>query len=193
MSLHAPDLKAPRFRKSKEGSLNKEFINTLRKNVKSAKDLTDDEIKNIILTFNGNVWKNIIEKRDGVDLPEQLGHIFVGTCKPRKNKITDFVATIKYNKPIQHKNWESDQHLAKIFYTNHISKYKFRNFELWGFNAVRQFKRTLSKEYPYRWKQYIQVEPNLKISCLYNENFKYRVKEKKIETIDINTYNEFDI
>ena len=143
-----PDLNAPRFRKESEGTLNKEFIALIRKELASVRDLTDDDIKDIILSFNGNVWKTVVEKRDGVELPEQLGHIFIGTCPAKKSKNVDFKATTQHMKAIQHRNWESDQHLAKIFFTNYGTKYRFKNHELWGFTAVRQFKRTVGQEYP---------------------------------------------
>jgi hypothetical protein len=187
-----PDLNAPRFRKESEGTLNKEFIALIRKELASVRDLTDDDIKDIILSFNGNVWKTVVEKRDGVELPEQLGHIFIGTCPAKKSKNVDFKATTQHMKAIQHRNWESDQHLAKIFFTNYGTKYRFKNHELWGFTAVRQFKRTVGQEYPKRWKQYIEVDSTKKISAVYKKNEYYLGKQERAEN-KIDTYNEFDL
>lgn len=192
MNTNVPDLNAPRFRRKTEGTLNKEFIDTLRENVSSVKELTDEEIKKIVTTFNGHVWNKVIEKRDGVDLPEQIGHIFVGTCPPKKKKNIDFKSSLQYMQTIQHRNWESDQHLAKIFFTNYATKYKFKHHELWGFAPIRQFKRALAKAYPEKWKQYVEIDPRLKISSIYKaESYKMDRQEKAVQKIE--TYNEFDI
>jgi hypothetical protein len=192
MITNAPDLNAPRFRNKTEGTLNKEFLEALRENVKSVKTLTDSEIKNLIVTFNGNVWKKVIDKRDGVDLPEQLGHIFIGTCQPPKSKNVDFKSSMQHLKVVQHRNWESDNYLAKIFFTNYATKYKFKNHELWGFTPIRQFKRTLAKEYPKRWKQYVEIDSGKKISGLYKmRSLKIEKQERtRCITINKNGYNK---
>lgn len=44
-------------------------------------------------------------------------------------------------------NLDTDGKLAKIFYTNLSTKYRFKNRELWQFKAVRQFKRTVAEVY----------------------------------------------
>lgn len=186
-----PDLHAPRFRRSAEGTLNNEFCDQLRQAIPAARDLTNAQIKEIISTFNGHVWEMVIEKRDGVELPEQIGHLFIGTCPPKKRKNVDFKASADYLKVIQHRNWESDQYLAKIFFTTYGTKYRFKNHELWGFAPTRAFKRTVGKTYPTHWKRYVEVDPNLKLSSIYRSN-SWAIEREEHAKDQMATYNEFE-
>ena len=162
--MNKPDLNAPRFRKSRCGTMNADFIKKLKEKVPSSSNLSNQQIKLIISKFNENVWKSFIDQRDGVELPEQIGHLFIGTCPPPKKKNIDFKASEEYVETVQHRNFESDQYLAKIFFTTFGSKYRFKNHDLWAFDATRDFSRTVSATYPENWKKYLQVDPKIKIS-----------------------------
>lgn len=186
------DLHAPRFRRIAEGTLNREFISIIRESVPAAKNLTAAEIKEIISTFNGVMWQMVVDKRDGVEIPEQIGHLFIGTCPPKKHKNVDYKTTLEYMKVIQHRNWESDQHLAKIFFTTYGTKYRFKNNELYGFVPTRDFKRTVGKTYPERWKQYVQVDPNMKMAGLYR-SLQYHMDRQESAKAQVDTYNEFEL
>lgn len=190
--MNKPDLNAPRFRKMTDGTLNTDFIKMLKEKVPSSVNLTSQEIKSIISTFNENVWKSVIDKRDGVELPEQIGHLFIGTCPPPKKKNIDFKASENYLHTVQHRNYESDQYLAKIFFTTFGSKYRFKNHELWAFDATRNFSRTVSTTYPENWKKYLQVDPKVKISNIYKSNV-YRLEKKDEEQELLKHYDEFEL
>jgi hypothetical protein len=190
-----PNLKAPRFRRNTAGTLNKDFIKELKQKVPAARDFTDKKIKEIITAFNGVLWEEAINKRDGVEIPEQIGHLFIGTCPAKKRKNVDFKQTASYMEVIQHRNYESDQHLAKIFYTTYSTfgtKYRFKNHELWGFIATRDFKRTVGKTYPLKWKQYLEVNPNIKISSMFRSNI-YKIERKEADQLSLQNYDEFEI
>ena len=90
-------------------------------------------------------WSN--RNRDGVELPDSLGYLFIGTCPPAKGVNTDYSLSKEYGKVLQNKNWETDGNIGKIFYTNYSTKYRFKNRELWQFTAVRNFKRSVAKKY----------------------------------------------
>jgi len=191
--IKKPDLNAPRFRKTSCGTLTLDFIKYFRMKFPQYASLTNLEIKNIIQTFNENVWKATIELRDGVELPSQIGHIFIGTCPPPKTRYNmDMKVSIEYMQKIKHRNWESDQHIAKIFFTTFANKYKFRNHELWAFNATREFSRTVSATYPKNWKKYIEVNPYVKISKVFNSN-NYKLERKEATKDLLQEYDEFDI
>jgi hypothetical protein len=189
-SLKKPDVKAPRYRKSIQGTLNGEFVDMLKENVPGSRVLDINDIKNIIKAFNGNLWNAVIENRDGVEIPHQLGHLFIGTCKKSLNKNIDFKKSGEYGQVVSHQNWESDQHLAKIFFTTHALKYKFKNHELWSFQPTRNFKRAVSKAYPLNWKKYVQIDPKVKISTMFRKE--PVVYNEKVEDFDIDSYNEFE-
>ena len=97
----------------------------------------------------------------------------------------DYSLSKKYGKVLQNQNWETDGNLAKIFYTNYSTKYKFRNREMWRFEACRDFKRTVAKTYPENWTMYINMTDKSKVSQLY-----YRQDEKCKEAFK--KYNEFE-
>jgi hypothetical protein len=90
---------------------------------------------------------------------------------------------------IQHRNWESDNYLAKLFYTNYYdSKYGFKFHEIWAFKGCREFTKEIGKAYPENWKKYIQVDHTLKISKLYNRYMGDRRRDK----IDIERLKSYD-
>ena len=146
----------------------------------------------IIATFNGKVWQEVIDNRNGIELPESLGNIFVGTCRsPIVRTNSDFGSS---NKSLIHtrlKNYETNGHLAKIFYSNYSSKYAFLFREIWEFKGTRDFTRSVSAAYRKDWKKYIVVENDRLISKLYN---KARNKQWSIENSKIipENYNEFE-
>jgi hypothetical protein len=186
-----PDLNAPRYRPKKLNLTNIDIYNKFLEENPHLERICLNKFKEVIKTFNGKIWQSVIESRDGVELPEQLGYIFIGTC-PRKKSNVDFKKSEHYGVKIQNQNWESDQYVAKIFYTNYEGKYKFRNHELWGFTAVRDFKRSVGQTYPKEWKKYVMVDNMVRVSRIFrNQSF---VQFKKKETKDLlQEYDEFNL
>lgn len=187
-----PNLNAPRYRRTAEGTLNTDSIKSIQEKIPAAKALSVEQIKKIIYTFNQNLWQTAIESRDGVEVPEQIGHLFIGTCPPKKKPNVDFKRSADYLKVIQHRNWESDQYLAKIFYTTYGTKYRFKNHELWGFEATRAFKRTVGATYPEKWKQYVEVDPTKKISSMFRSSV-YEIERQEQAKDMMKDYNEFEL
>lgn len=187
-----PDLKAPRFRPNKLTLSNKDFYESfIREHRQYANQVTLDQFKEVFKTFNGLIWQTVVEERDGVELPEQLGYIFIGTC-PRKKSNVDFKKSEHYGYVVQNQNWESDHYVAKIFYTNFETKYRFRHHDMWSFSALRDFKRTVAKTYPTEWKKYVVVDNMVRISRMFR---KQSYKQMKVaETVNLlETYDEFNL
>lgn len=186
-----PDLNAPRFRPKKLNVLNAAFCEKFYKEHPKYRYLSCEQIKNIVTTMNTTIYQTVIEKRDGVELPEQLGYLFIGTCPRKVSDNPDMVKSQQYGRLIQNQNWESDQYVAKIFYTNFETKYRFAFHEMWGFQGIRDFKRTVAKTYPTEWKKYVVVDNLQKVSKLFRV---HRHKEfQKKDTLDqLQYYNEFD-
>lgn len=161
--------KGPRYKAPRYNVLSTDAVKQLSKRedclVKDPK-----LIRSIIIAANQAIAETVLDFRDGIELPEQLGHIFLGTCQPKVRKNVDFKTSMDYLKVIQHRNWESDNYLAKIFYTNYGTKYKFKFHELWGFKGCRRFTKRVGEVYPENWKKYIQVDHTLKISKLYRRH-----------------------
>lgn len=190
--FRTPDVTAPRFRQEAVDIVNKQFFEKFREKFPKYKKISDSEIKRIIKTFNETFWNTVIETRDGVQLPEGLGHIFIGTCESAKTENVDFAKSKKYGTLVTNKNWETDGKLAKIFYTSYSSKYKFSFRECWSFIACRNFKRSVAKNYPENWTMYIQVDPSKKLRKMYTA-ISLRNKKNNELTGQLSNYNEFDI
>ncbi len=186
-----PDLNAPRYRPKKLNLTNTEFYNKFIEENPKHSHLTINQFKEIIKTFNGKIWETVINERDGIQLPEQLGYLFIGSC-PRKKSNVDFKKSNSYGVVLQNQNWESDQFTAKIFYTNYETKYRFKNHELWGFKGVRDFTRSVGKTYPTEWKKYIQVDNLIRVSRLFRIQ-KFKQTKKEEETDLLKNYDEFNL
>jgi hypothetical protein len=187
-----PDLNAPRYRPKKLNLTNSNVYNQFVQENPRFSSLTATQFKEVVSTFNGKIWNKVIESRDGVELPEQLGYLFIGTCPRKQGDNPDFRKSNQYGKKIQNQNWESDQYVAKIFYTNFETKYRFKHHEMWGFTGLRDFKRTVAKTYPQEWKKYVQVDNLVKVSLLFR---KHKFKDfKKNETQKLlEEYDEFNL
>lgn len=187
-----PDLKAPRYRITRKLLLNKKLHARFVDEFPEHKDTSCELFKDIIKNFNQEIWETAVHTRDGVEFPEGLGYTFVGTCSPPKKKNTDPVASARLNTRVSHRNFESDNFLAKIFYTNFASKYKFKDREVWKFTGVRDYKRTVAKVYPEKWKMYVQVDNFQRISKLFDKHKKkdYAISMTKPVSAE---YNEFAI
>lgn len=203
--LKKPDLNAPRCRADVHKIIcriknnhsieySHKFLDEFKKEYPQYATVTNDQVVDILENFHGKLWDHALNNRDGVELPEGLGYIFLGTCASAKKYNTDFGASIKMGVTVRHRNFESDNCLGKIFYTNFASKYKFKNREMWFFTATRDFKRAVPKVYPQNWKLYVQVESGKNISKYLKtarKNDYYRILEKTFTVEE--SYNEFDL
>lgn len=190
--FRAPDLNAPRYRSKSLDILNKEFYDAFRTAFPKYAYLTNRQIREIIREVNGKIWETILEERDGIELPEQLGCIFIASCPPKKTPNVNYKLSSEMQQHIQHRNWESDQFLAKIFYTNWGSKYRFMFSNLWGFDAVRQFSRSVAKVYPENYKKYVVLDDIKHINKLFRK-YSYRMKKEEEEAVSLEHYDEFDL
>lgn len=192
-NIKKADLNAPRFRKTNHRSFDQEFLNKVRERFPQYSHISDEEIKKIIYTFNENIFNEVINVRDGVEIPSQIGHLFIGTCPPSKKRANiDMKLSLEYMQKIKHRNFESDQHIAKIFFTTYGTKFRFKHHDLWAFNATRDFSRAVSASYPENWKKYLQVDPGIKISNAYkNQTYKMDLKIQNEKSLE--DYNEFDL
>lgn len=188
-----PDLNAPRFYQRPHNLITEDFIERLVEKYPKYKGIQKRDIKSIVKTFNTNSWKEVIETRDGVRLPESVGSLFIGTCPPPKVQYNpDYNLLNKENIVASNKNWETDGNIAKIFFTSYSEKYKYRFREHWMFHPVRLFKRTVAQEYPKNWNMFHRVDPKKKLSdqfikALNKDKFEARAKE------NLKTYNDLEL
>jgi hypothetical protein len=161
-TFNKPNLSAPRFKKKRETMLNGKFYQELKNKYQECKNLDKKEIRNIIETFNKEIVETIITDRNGFELPEGLGYLFIGAVKIKKKKVVDYKNSLKHGVLITHKNWNTDGYVGKIVYTNYKAKYRFKNAQIWGFKAARTFSRYMSKEFTKRWNTYKVLIENVR-------------------------------
>ena len=190
--FRGPDVKAPRFRQKVLTVTDKKFFDRFREKYPKYKSMSNTEIRSIIKKFNQALYESVIDTRDGVQLPEGLGTIFIATCQHAKSSNIDYGKSKKYGVSVSNKNWDTDGKLAKIFYTSYASKYKFSFRECWAFTACRQFKRSVAKTYPENWTMYVQVDPHRKLRKMYTATVLKNMRKKKLDS-QLTNYNEFDL
>ena len=91
-----PNIKGPRFRPDVYQVMNPKLFNDFRKKHLRYKDVSDKDLRKIGKAFNILFWENVIDVRDGVELPEGLGYVFVGTCQASKKNNINFGKSQKY-------------------------------------------------------------------------------------------------
>lgn len=186
-----PDVKAPRYRPQRHIVLSKDFVKRLKEKYPNLRDLSHTEIRKVISKFNELMYKTIINTRDGLELPNNLGYLFVGACQRPTWHNKDYSKSALYLTDIRHRNFESDEKLAKIFYSNYQKKYLFRNRDLWEFKGHRNFTREVAKTFPENWNRYVQVDKNKHISRILK---KEKAKEiAKILNPMPDNYDEFNL
>lgn len=188
--FNKPDLHAPRFRPKRTNILNKALFNDFLEKFPEYNGITLEQFKSIIHTFNEELYNGIIQNRDGVELPEGLGFVFMGTCPSAKKQNIDIKKSIEYGVAATHQNWDSDHNLLKIFYTNHTSKYPLLHKQVWAFKAVKQFRKAASDAYKEQWPRYIVVDPMQKISAMFTKMRKRDFIAEEVKNIP-DDYNEF--
>lgn len=186
-----PDLNAPRYRPKKLNFTNTDFYHQFVKDNPRFNSISMDKFKKVISSFNGKIWETAVQDRDGIELPEQLGFIFIGTC-PRKKSNVDFGKSIQHGVVLQHQNWDSDNYMAKIFYTNYETKYRFKHNDLWGFAGLRNFRREVAKTYPIEWKKYVMVDNLVRVSRIFRKQKFKQYKEDLTQQL-LEEYDEFNL
>ena len=188
-----PDLNAPRYREKVFSVLNSKLLKEFKEKYPKYKDLDLDQFKNIVKQFNDTVWQQVIDNRDGVELPDGLGFIFIASTPASKHKNNiNFNKSAELGVTVHNQNWETDNRLAKIMYSNYNAKYRYAFRDVWSFYAVRQFKRTVAKTFADNHMRYVQLTGTVRVSDIFS-----KVVNRKIETRNydnsIDEYNEFEI
>ncbi len=190
--IRKPNLKGPRFRERRISVLTIKTLKKFKSRYPEHNSLDLATFKNIVMTFNKLIVESIIANRNGVELPDGLGYIFMGTCPSPKKKNIDYGKSLNYGIETTHKNWDSDNKLLKIFYTNNSTKYPFKNKNVWSFKANKEFRQKASLEYKDNWAKYIEVPPSKKISSMFNKHRKKQYMEN-LKPIIPEGYDEFKI
>jgi len=185
-NFRKPDLHKPRYRAPRKNVHDEEFIKLLQEKQPEFKKVKTRDIIDIIRRFNKEkIVDTVINTREGVDLTQGIGRLFIGSCSAVKKENVDFGKSIKYGMKVMHKNWVTDGQLGKIFYTNTTVKCKIEDNTLWIFKPARLFKRKVAKLFPENWKMYIEVNGKDYVSNYHKPRV---IKNKQVGE----DYNEFE-
>lgn len=185
------DRTKPRFRPDRHEPINDKFMKELNEKVPATKEMVKKDISKLIKDFNDYVRAYVCENREGVELPQGIGYLFLGVCKNSANTI-DMLMSTKHKQKISFKNWNSDGRLGKIFYSNSSVKYKIVDNNLWIFRPAREFKKDSSRAFSENWKIFIEIDPKIKLSTYFRDHsYQREVEKRKKEYAE--KYNEFNI
>lgn len=180
------DLNAPRVRKTFYNTLNRDLYKEFVKENPDTK-VTWEKFEYIIRTSTEVMVDIVCSHREGVDMLNSLGKLMIGACNKKKDKNYDWVLSSKHEKNVEHKNWESNKYLCKIFYSSFETKYKFPLINHWTFKPSRFFQRAASKAFRLNWNFFWKVPPLQKIGKLKEQgirSIKMIKNEKKGKRMD---------
>lgn len=189
----APDLSAPRYREKVFGVLNSRLLEEFKEKYPQYKDLDIHQFTQIVKEFNEAVWKEVIEYRDGVELPDGLGFLFIASTPASKHKNNiDFKESARLGVTVHNQNWDTDNRLAKIMYSSYNAKYRYAFREIWGFQAVRQFKRSVAQTFPDNYQRYVQLSDTDRVKDIFNKVVDRKIEKRNYDN-SIDEYNEFEL
>ena len=110
-----PDLKASRNRLKKYNVQTKEFFNDFRNKYPEYKHLKDTELRKKLRLINEWIIEEILNTRDGVELPQGIGYMFIGSCPKKISPNPDMQKSYIYNQVVNN--------LKDMFYEYKESSY----------------------------------------------------------------------
>lgn len=187
-----PDLNAPRFRKSNYSVIDDNFISDFLQEHPEYSDMPELSkkgfIKKKINQFNSYIWKHVLNNRDGIDLPERLGVVFVGAKTSIYNPVK-YGLSASVGKEVRTTNPETNGLIAKVFYSRHSRNHGITVKTMWGFKICREFARSVASVFKTSYNKFRRVENKRQLMIL----FEQRTKRKTSGSAYIpNDYNEFE-
>ena len=202
-----PDLHAPRNRKQVKDFLSRpdkdpfKFFARLKQQNPELKKYTNKEIGGWIMAFNKQMADEVANTRHGVILPQGLGKVQTGVCKPTEvtaaNNI-DYATSQKLGFQVHYSNSHTDGFLAKIRYFNNMPRCRFKKYHKWRFKPCRALKKAVStvmkKDTGY--KQYFPFSQRVSATGVFNKTKRQRPdwrkrKQEALEALSNSNYDEF--
>ena len=160
------DPRGPRCRTPRHVTINREVYDKYLEQNPNSK-LTFTEFKQICLRGNTLYRQAIMKNREGIELPERMGRMFIGAYEKGKDKpYYDWAVLRKKKVAYSHKNWESDRYVCKLFYTNFGNQNKYQLRQYWYFNGCRKATEETSKNFRENWNFYVKIPRFQKMSEL---------------------------
>lgn len=142
----------------------------------------------VIKEFHKDLMKAVATERYGVELPLNMGKLFVISYKSRP--YTNFIKFSKEGELSKFTNNHTDGHTCKIVYQNSDRKYQLKDKKIWDFEVCTEFRKIVSKEFAKDYTRYIFSPNRVKINNNNLKNIYKQHEDKKIEKFLL-TYDEF--
>lgn len=157
MSYKAPNVNKPRVKRKATRIMDVASLREFKKQYPEHKNITLTEFNAILRQFNTNIVENVSIDRNGISLPELIGQVLVMSFpRSKKKKAINFGESNKTGVKTYHRNWNTDDRMAKIVYFT--GSHSIRYSHLWGFTATRSFKLKVSEIYKKLWAKFIYVD-----------------------------------
>lgn len=192
-AARVPDRKAPRFRKSIFSIVNEDFIKEFLEEHPQYSGMKEFSsislLKKLITNFNFFLCKHVVNYRDGIDLPERLGVVFVGGRTSIYNPV-DYGMTNKLGKEVKTTNLETNGVIGKIFYSKHSRNHGITVRTIWKFLPYRGFTKLVAQAFKENYNRFIRVENKRQLEILFEQRNRKRKPAEKVFVPD--NYNEFE-
>jgi hypothetical protein len=139
--------------------INKDFIKRFI-NDHPQYDMDCFDFKRILKLANRELQKSIMDDKDGVKLPQDLGIIYVAAYRS-KNKNFNMADSSKYGKSLYFMNLHTNGWVCTIQYNTQYVKLKKMWKRLWKFKGERHFTRAVSKRFREDWMNYHKISPKV--------------------------------
>lgn len=154
----------------------------------SKRDMAE-RMRSLMEKINAKFRQVCLTERDGIELPENFGTIFIGAI-PNAEFCIDRKESTKLGRRVYHKNWDTDGLLAKIYWCQDYQG-KSRYKSIWNFKAVLPFKQEVSKAFRENYGNYRRIEDRMDLAKLYDER-QQKVKKRTMAKVPA-SYNEFEM
>jgi hypothetical protein len=200
-----PDLHAPRKRQQVKDFLaypHKDpygFFARLKQQNPQLEKYTNKEIGGWITSFNKQMADDVANTRHGVTLPQGLGKVLTGICKPTEvtasNNI-DYATSQKLGFQVRYRNGNTDGFLAKIYYINNMPRCRFKKYYQCRFKPCRALSRAVSKvmKTDTGYKQYIHFTQRASVAGMFNKTKRQRPdwRKRKLEALEALSNSNYD-
>ncbi len=180
------NLKAPRYRKPRKGTLDDDFFNYLYQKYPEFKyKYTKQQIKQIILKFNKLLGEELISNRDGVELPVLGKKMIMMSYLAKENSTLDYEAYNKSNGQIKRSmlNLHTNGYKLKIVFKQYTKKARIKEMHFFGADTERSLSRKCAATFKTNYNFYSTLSPL--------EEKEH--KEDNYTRTNLNNFNEFEL
>lgn len=185
------DLSAPKIYYKKKKIIDKDFIQKFIEEFPQYKNISRKDFENIVNEFNEKIYTFVINNPDGIELPYNLGRLFIASLPSlsakQYNKI-DYKESIKRGVAVPHMNWDTDNKYGKVIYSTSTGPKRSPEFKMWYFVPSRKFDRAQKAAYKKLYPMYITFESRAKLTEYKKKGIiGYISEEKEVK------YDNFDL